>query len=60
VGLREGPMLYAVNYYAGTYRGVRYVNAQDEDEAVRKVTAWVRREMMLPMYSFRAWVERES
>lgn len=44
-------MEYTVKYYAGTYSGKRTVIAEDEDEAIAKVRAWVRREMTLPMYS---------
>lgn len=42
---------YKVKYYAGTYAGVKTVTAEDEEHAIAKVRAWVRREMTLPMYS---------
>lgn len=44
-------MYYTVKYHAGTYSGTRRVSAEDGDEAIAKVRAWVRREMTLPMYS---------
>lgn len=44
-------MIYTVKYHAGTYFGHKTVNASDEDEAVAKVRAWVRRQMISPMYS---------
>ena len=42
---------YKVKYYAGTYSGVRTVNAEDGDEAIEKVKSWVRKQMTSPMYS---------
>lgn len=42
---------FKVEYYAGPYSGTREVYAEDEDEAIEKVRAWVRREMSLSMYS---------
>lgn len=44
-------MTYTVKYQAGTYSGTRTVTAEDGEEAIAKVRAWVRREMTLPMYS---------
>jgi len=41
---------YTIEYQAGTYRGERTVEADDAEEAVRKVRASIRREMSLPMY----------
>lgn len=44
-------MLYTVKYSAGPYSGTRQVNADDKEEAIRKVRAMIRRDMTLPMYS---------
>lgn len=44
-------MVYCVKYYAGTYKGVRKVNADDEEDAIAQVRSWVRKQMTLPMYS---------
>lgn len=44
-------MTYTVKYYAGTYEGTRTVEAEDGNEAIAKVKAWVRKQMTLPMYS---------
>lgn len=44
-------MTFCVKYYAGTYGGVRTVEADDVEQAVAIVRAWVRREMTLPMYA---------
>jgi len=44
-------MTFCVKYYAGTYGGVRTVEAEDADEAIAIVRAWVRREMTLSMYA---------
>lgn len=44
-------MIYEVEYYAGPYSGVKTVTADDEEHAIAKVKARVRREMTLPMYS---------
>lgn len=44
-------MIYTVRYQAGTYSGYRTINANDEEEAIAKVRAKIRREMTLPMYS---------
>lgn len=44
-------MTYTVKYHAGTYSGTRTVNAEDEEEAIAKVRARIRKEMTLPMYS---------
>lgn len=43
-------MYYDVAYQAADYKGVRRVSAEDEDEAIMKVKAWVGREMVLAMY----------
>lgn len=43
--------LFTIKYQAGTYSGTRQVNAADEEEAIAKVRAKIRREMTLPMYS---------
>ena len=42
---------YTVKYYAGTYSGTKTVSADDEEHAIAKVKAWVRREMSIPMYA---------
>lgn len=42
---------YKVKYHAGTYSGVREVQAEDEEQAIAKVRAWVRKSMTLSMYS---------
>lgn len=42
---------YTIKYYAGTYEGTRTVQAEDGEEAIDKVKAWIRREMTIPMYS---------
>lgn len=42
---------FKVKYQAGTYSGTRTVSAEDEDEAIAKVRARIRKEMTLPMYS---------
>lgn len=44
-------MLFRVKYYAATYQGTRTVNADDEEQAIAIVKKWVRKEMILPMYS---------
>jgi len=43
--------LYTVRYQAGTYSGSRRVHAEDEEQAIDKVRAQIRREMSLPMYA---------
>lgn len=45
-------MTYTVKYQAGTYEGIKNVNAEDEDEdeAIAKVRAWVHKQMSIPMY----------
>lgn len=42
---------FKVKYYAGPYSGTRSVNAEDEEDAIAKVRAQIRRDMTLPMYS---------
>lgn len=42
---------YTVKYYAGSYSGTRTVQAEDSEEAIAKVKAWVRKEMSLSMYA---------
>lgn len=42
-------MLICVRYTVGTYSGLKAVNAADDEEAIRKVRAWARRECGLPM-----------
>lgn len=44
-------MKYTIKYHAGAYSGKRTVFADDEEEAIAKVRASIRREMSLPMYS---------
>lgn len=44
-------MNYTVRYYAGTYEGERTVRAEDSEQAIAKVRAWVRKQMALPMYA---------
>lgn len=51
-------MKLTVKYQAGPYAGTRTVEAEDNDQAVAKVRAWVRREMTLPMYADAYRVER--
>lgn len=34
-------MTYRISWYSGEYSGTRTVNAEDADEAIRKVKAWV-------------------
>lgn len=43
--------LFKVKYYAATYNGIKTVHAEDEEEAIAKVRAWVQKQMTLPMYS---------
>ena len=43
-------MTYTIRYQAGTYSGVRVVNANDEEEAIAKVKSKIRKDMSLPMY----------
>jgi hypothetical protein len=50
---------YRVVYRAGTYEGKREVFAEDGDHAIAKVRAWVRKNMMLPMYSESYRIEEE-
>lgn len=42
---------YTVRYQAADYSGERTVWADDEEQAIAKVRAKIRREMSLPMYS---------
>jgi hypothetical protein len=42
---------FKVKYHAGPYSGTREVYAEDEDQAIAKVRALIRREMTMPMYS---------
>lgn len=42
---------YTVEYVAGSYFGERTVTAEDEEQAIAKVRAWVRRQMSHAMYS---------
>jgi len=42
---------YVIRYQAADYSGERVVWADDEESALAKVRAQVRREMSLPMYS---------
>lgn len=44
-------MTYRVRYQAGTYSGTRTVNAEDDEQALAKVRAWVHSEMCAPMYA---------
>ncbi len=44
-------MLITVKYHAGTYSGKRSVNAEDDEDAIAKVRAWVSKQMLSPMYS---------
>lgn len=54
-------MRFIVHYQAGPYSGERTVFADDDEHAIAKVRAAVRKEMTLPMYSesYRV-VERDS
>lgn len=42
---------FTVKYHAGTYSGTKTVWADDEEEAIAKVKAWVHKQMTIPMYS---------
>lgn len=42
---------FTIKYQAATYSGTRTVSAEDEEEAIAKVRAKIRKEMTLPMYS---------
>jgi len=42
---------FVVKYYAGSYKGTREVRAEDEDEAIAIVRAWVHRSTTMPMYA---------
>ena len=44
-------MTYRVKYRAGTYEGVRTVNADDAEQAIAKVKGWVRKQTAIPMYA---------
>ena len=44
-------MRITVEYFAGTYKGRRTVDAEDEDDAIRQVKGWVRGKMTLSMYA---------
>jgi hypothetical protein len=44
-------MTYTVKYHAGSYSGTRTVNADDEEHAIAKVRAMIRKDMSLSMYS---------
>lgn len=44
-------MYYTVKYHAGTYSGTRTVSADDEEHAIARVRAMIRKDMSLPMYS---------
>lgn len=43
------PMTYTIRYHYATYSGTRTVQAEDSDEAIAKVRAWVRKTGSLPM-----------
>lgn len=42
---------YSVRYYAGPYGGTRTVRAEDSEDAIRQVRAWVRKVMTLSQYA---------
>lgn len=42
---------FRVKYYAGTYSGIREVQAEDEEDALNAVRGWIRKTCTLPMYS---------
>lgn len=42
---------FTVKYYAGTYKGTKTVQADDDEHAIAKVRAWVRGQMTEPMYA---------
>ena len=42
---------FTVEYYAGSYKGRRTVEAEDTEQAKDAVRAWVHRSMTLPMYA---------
>ncbi len=44
-------MKYIIKYSAGTYSGTKTVWAEDGDDAINQVKAWVHKQMTLPMYS---------
>lgn len=44
-------MTFTVKYYAGAYSGTKTVTADDSEEAIAKVRAWVRKQMTEPMYA---------
>lgn len=44
-------MTYTIAYYAGPYEGRRTVEADDVEQAIAIVRAWVRRRMSMPMYA---------
>jgi hypothetical protein len=49
-GLGESPQWFKVHWVAGSYAGVRKVQAEDGEEAKAKVRAWVRKQMAIPQY----------
>ena len=53
---------FTVKYHAGTYPRTRSVSADDEEQAIAQVKAWVHRTMSLSMYSesYRIIDSRES
>lgn len=51
-------LTYTVRYTAGPYAGTRTVQADDSEQAIAKVRAWIHREMTLPMYADSYRVER--
>lgn len=48
--MKEEQQEFTVKYQAGTYSGERTVSADEEDQAIAIVKAWVHRQMTLPMY----------
>ena len=44
-------MSITVKYHAGPYSGERTVEADDNEDALAQVKAWVHRNMTLAMYS---------
>ncbi len=41
---------FTIRYEAASYSGERTVEAEDQDQAIAMVRAWVRKQMTLPMY----------
>lgn len=55
----SGSNTYTVRYFAAGYSGTRTVRAEDAEQAIAKVRAWVRGQMLSPMYADRYTIERQ-